>query len=149
MAIDQPQLQPRQRVAACGVARRGDAVLLARASVQSALPGSWFLPGGGVEFGEATAACVAREFLKETGLTARISQLLDVISDVTDLPSRGERLQAVQILCAVDVDGRHPVAESDGTTDRAAWVSMTEALVLPLMPFVRALLLERQAPLIE
>ena len=146
MAIDQPQLQPRQRVAACGVARRGDAVLLARASVQSALPGSWFLPGGGVEFGEATAACVAREFLKETGLTARISQLLDVISDVTDLPSRGERLQAVQILCAVDVDGRHPVAESDGTTDRAAWVSMTEALVLPLMPFVRALLLDAKRP---
>ncbi len=114
--------------------------------VQSALPGSWFLPGGGVEFGEAPAACVAREFLEETGLTVRVSHLLDVVSDVTDLPSRGERLQAVRILYAVDVDGRHPVAESDGTTDRVAWVSMTEALVLPLMPFVRALLLDAKRP---
>jgi len=149
VADDHPQLQPRQRVAAYGLARRGGAVLLARASAQSALPGSWFLPGGGVEFGEAPAACVAREFLEETGLTAHVSQLLDVVSDVTDLPSRGERLHAVRILYAVDVDGRHPVAESDGTTDRVAWVLMTEALALPLMPFVRALLLERQAPLIE
>ncbi len=45
---------------------------------------------------------MAREFLEETGLTAHVSQLLDVVSDVTDLPSRGERLQAIRILYAVD-----------------------------------------------
>ena len=80
---------------------------------------------------------------QETGLTAHVSRLLDVVSDVTDFPSRGELLQSVRILYAVEVDGRDPVAETDGSTDCVAWVSITEALALPLMPFVRALLLER------
>lgn len=135
---DLPQLQLRQRIAAYGLALRGDEVLLARSRT-----GNWFLPGGGVEFGETPAACVAREFLEETGLTAHVSRLLDVVSDVTDLPSRGEQLQSVRILYAVEVVGRDPVVETDGSTERVAWVSITEALTLPLMPFVRALLLER------
>ncbi|UPT66698.1 MAG: NUDIX domain-containing protein [Sphingobacteriales bacterium JAD_PAG50586_3] len=30
------------------------------------------LPGGGLEFGEGPAECIAREFMEETGLTVRV-----------------------------------------------------------------------------
>jgi ADP-ribose pyrophosphatase YjhB (NUDIX family) len=49
-------------------------------------PVQWNIPGGRLEFGESVRAAALREFTEETGLTAEITDLLDV-SEVI-LPER-------------------------------------------------------------
>jgi 8-oxo-dGTP diphosphatase len=36
----------------------------------------WSFPGGGIQFGETAADCVAREFLEETGLNVQVGEFL-------------------------------------------------------------------------
>ena len=80
---DRPQ---RQRIAAYGVLTDLSRVLLVRASPLSDVPETWWLPGGGVEFGEHPRDCVVREFAEETGLEVECDSLIDVVSDVADWP---------------------------------------------------------------
>ncbi len=136
-------LVQRQRVAAYGLALRDRLVLLARSSASSAWPGRWWLPGGGVDFGESPTECVIREFREETGLDVEVASLLDVASDVTHLPQRGERLHTLRIVYSVNVVGGDLTPEPDGTTDAVAWHRVDDALALELMPFVRGLLADR------
>ena len=130
----------RQRVAAYGLALREGRVLLARSSPLSASPGRWWLPGGGVEFGEHPTECLIREFREETGLNVQVTSLLDVDSDVVDLPERRERLHTFRIVYTVAVVDGTLTPEADGTTDAVAWHFLNDALGLQLMPFVRRLL---------
>jgi 8-oxo-dGTP diphosphatase len=51
-----------------GVLLQGSTVLLC----QNAKHGYWYLPGGHVEFGEAAAAALAREFQEECRLTVQV-----------------------------------------------------------------------------
>ena len=128
---------PRTRIAAYGLAASEDKVLLARASDRSALPGTWWLPGGGGEFGEPPADAVVREFVEETGLMVRVVQLLGVLSDVADRPDINERMHTVRIIYAVEVTAGELTPEVAGTTDAVAWVARSEAEELPLMSFFR------------
>ena len=135
-------LRERQRVAVYGLLRSERGVLLARSSNLSAVPGRWFLPGGGLDFGETPQAAVVREFQEEAGLTVEPTALRDVVAEVTDLPERGERLHTVRVVYDVNLLCGTLRPEADGTTDEVAWFGLPEALALPLMPFVRALLSE-------
>ena len=58
----------RQRLAAYALVLRGDEVLLTRNSVRGPRPGTWTLPGGGVDHGEPPGGAVVREVDEETGL---------------------------------------------------------------------------------
>lgn len=121
----------RQRVAAYALAVRGDRVLLARISARGAHPGSWTLPGGGVDHGEAPRAAVAREVAEESGLSCLVGALLDV-HDLhfagTAPDGRHEDFHGVHLVFAATVtdDAEPRVMETDGTTDAVAWVPLDD-----------------------
>lgn len=128
------------RAAAYALVRRDHAVLLVRTSASSDAPGQWWLPGGGLEFGEDPADAVLRELYEETGLHGRVTGLLTVLSDVRQRPGHDQRVHSLRICYAVEVVGGELSAEVDGTTDLPQWVDASHALDLPLAPFVRTLL---------
>jgi ADP-ribose pyrophosphatase YjhB (NUDIX family) len=129
-----------QRVAAYGVARRDGAVLLVRSSGCSDFPGSWSLPGGGVDHGEHPLDTVVREFEEETGLTVRVVGAPTLHSDVLDIRGGSVRQHSVRVVVDVAVTGGVLTDEHDGSTDAARWVPLTEVAHLPLMRFARAAL---------
>jgi 8-oxo-dGTP diphosphatase len=136
----------RQRVAAYGLARRDDEVLLVRASATSGVQGTWWLPGGGVRFGESPADCVVREFLEETGLRPRVRRVRDVVSDVTVMVEESVRLHSVRLIYEVEVDGGPHRPEVNGSTDDVRWVHHRDLENLNLIPWLRDLGLTTSTP---
>lgn len=134
-----PARTDRQRVAAYGVAQRGGEVLLVRASSTTGIPGTWWLPGGGVLFGETPEECLVREFLEETGLAVRRHRLLDVVSDVADLVREPVRLHSIRIIYDVEVDPGPVRVEAEGSTDDVRWVHGRDLRELSLTPWLERL----------
>ena len=134
-----PPKSQRQRVAAYGLARRADEVLLARASPDTGVAGTWWLPGGGLEFGESPRECLEREFLEETGLDVRVRGLLEVLSEVTDMVREPVRLHSVRIIYEVEVGPGSARPETDGSTDAVRWVRYADLQGLPLIPWLKDL----------
>ncbi|WP_027860529.1 NUDIX domain-containing protein [Marmoricola sp. URHB0036] len=120
----------RQRLAAYALVRRDDALLLTRHSARGPRPGTWTLPGGGLDHGEPPAVAVAREVLEETGLVATVGNLLGVHDEHftgTAPHGREEDFHGVHLVFAVDVSDEEPnVEDLDGTTDAVAWVPLAE-----------------------
>jgi ADP-ribose pyrophosphatase YjhB (NUDIX family) len=134
-----PALTERQRVAAYGVARRGDQVLLVRASSATGVPGTWWLPGGGLLFGESPAECLVREFMEETGQRPQVRHLLDVVSDVAVWARQSIRLHSVRLIYEVEVEPGPVRPEADGSTDAVRWVRTDDLGDMPLIPWLRML----------
>jgi 8-oxo-dGTP diphosphatase len=120
----------RQRLAAYALVRRDDAVLLTRHSARGPRPGTWTLPGGGLDHGEPPDVAVAREVVEETGLVATIDRLLGVHDEHftgTAPHGREEDFHGIHLVFAADVTGGEPrVQDVDGTTDAVAWVPLAE-----------------------
>lgn len=68
---------------------KGRSVLLIRRR-DAAHASHWSIPGGAQELGETTRAAAAREVHEETGITAEIGPLLDVIDYIDGDPARPE-----------------------------------------------------------
>jgi ADP-ribose pyrophosphatase YjhB (NUDIX family) len=125
-----------QRVAAYNVCVDGDdRLLLVRLSNITEAPGSWTLPGGGVEFGEHPEAAAIRELYEETGLVGNIVELLAV--DSMHRPVRtGEHVaeyHSIRIIYRTAVEAGEVVHELDNSTDRAAWCTRAELTTMPLV----------------
>ena len=134
-----------RRVGAYGFCRDDDGrVLLARGSATSEFPGTWTLPGGGVEQGEHPDDAVLREFAEETGFLVRVTALHRVTSDVVWLPS-GPLEHTDRVIYDVVVTGGTLRDEADGSTDRVAWATAADVASWPLLPWT-ARLLGREAP---
>ncbi len=125
-----------QRVAAYNVCVDAqDRLLLCRLSEITEAPGSWTLPGGGVEFGEHPEAAAIRELLEETGLTGHIDELLAV--DSMHRPVRNgnhtAEYHSIRIIYRTTVERGPVVHELDNSTDQAAWCSRDELATMPLV----------------
>ena len=128
-----------QRLAAYAVATRGDRLLLVRLSEQTAYPGSWTLPGGGVDFGEDPRDAVLRELHEETGLSGSVDALLGVHSAVREPSAEGpDVLHAVRIVYRVSVDAEGPLVVHDiaGSSDAAEWVGLDDVAARWTSPVV-------------
>lgn len=129
---------------AYGVALREQHILLVRASSRSNAPGVWWLPGGGIDFGESPVEAVIREVHEETGLTAHSPVLLDVASDVRTR-ANGETVHSIRIIYRVHILGDEPRHEQDGSTDFAQWTPLATLDDLDLADYARhAISLARQ-----
>lgn len=72
------------------VCLRGSEVLLIRRGTPPRL-GEWSIPGGRIGWGEAARAAAERELMEETGISAEIGPLIDVVDAVFDGPHDGRR----------------------------------------------------------
>jgi 8-oxo-dGTP diphosphatase len=130
----------RQRIAAYGLCVDPDGrLLLARAAPQLTLRGRWFLPGGGVDQGEAPADALRREIEEESGLIVEVGDLLDVVSDVRTLPDETS-LHTVRIIYRVNSWTGTLRAEEHGTTDAVQWCTKEELSTMPLAHYVEGVI---------
>jgi 8-oxo-dGTP diphosphatase len=130
-------MEQRQRVAAYGICVEDRRILLCRLSDRTESPGSWTLPGGGIDFGEHPADAVIREIEEETGLAGEVECLLAVDSFVVERQRAGDDVPAehhgLRIVYAVTITGGSLRNERDESTDRADWFTRDEAAALPLV----------------
>ena len=101
-----------------GVLIDQDRVALVRSSNPRHTPALWWLPGGGIDFGEAPEDTLVREIREETGLEVASPRLLGVTSDVRRRDN-GDRIHTVRIVFTVALAGGELRHEVHGTTDHA------------------------------
>jgi 8-oxo-dGTP pyrophosphatase MutT (NUDIX family) len=127
----------RQRVAVYGICEDGaGCILLVRAAAHLTVAGQWFLPGGGIDHGEDLVDALHREFAEETGLSIEVGDLVDVQSDLFDLPD-GASMHTVRIIYRIRSHRGVLRDEVGGSSDTARWVPLVDAGALPLRPYVR------------
>lgn len=120
-----------QRVAAYAYVERDGAVLLTRISPTGVGPGTWTLPGGGVDHGESPVETVRRELAEECGLEGEVGELLtvhDVHFTGTAPTGRNEDFHGIHLVYRATVpdDVAPRVVETGGTTDAVEWVPLEE-----------------------
>lgn len=103
----------------------------ADSDADSGSAGVWLLPGDRVRHGEHPAATVLRAMQAQTGRSAALLRVRDVIADVAP-PDAGAAVHHDRILFDATV--------SDGPTGRARWMTPDELAAVPLAPFVAAAL---------
>ena len=107
-------------------------MLLVRFSTRGYHTGSWSLPGGGIDHGEAPATALVREVREECGVTASVGELLVVHDEHFSGTAPSGRFEDyargwLLVFAASVADGAEPqVLEVDGTTDAVAWVPLAE-----------------------
>jgi ADP-ribose pyrophosphatase YjhB (NUDIX family) len=130
-------------VRAYGLLIRDGEVALVRSSNPNHQPPLWWLPGGGIDFGESPEQTLVREFHEETGLSVTRPVLFDVVSDVRKRDN-GDRIHTVRILYTVEWSAGELTHEIHGTTDHAAWFSLHDAEALNLADYARTALRDLQ-----
>ena len=120
-----------------GVLIDGERVALVRSSNPRHSPPLWWLPGGGIDFGEAPEDTLVREIREETGLEVTGPRLLGVTSDVRRRDN-GDRIHTVRILFTVELTGGELRHEVHGTTDHASWFPLADLETMNVADYARA-----------
>lgn len=126
----------RQRIGAYGVVLSDRGVLGTILSRVTGAPGTWALPGGGLDAGEEPTAGLLREVHEETGQQAIPGQLLTLQSDhwVGRAPNgRMEDYHALRIVYSAtcETPTRPRVHDLGGSTAGADWVPVQAWRRLP------------------
>lgn len=100
---------------------RGDEVLLIRRATAPRI-GEWSLPGGRLEKGEEPAVAALRELTEETGVTARLLGLIEIVDTIMGEP---EKLYLLHDYAAVWTGGE-PIPGDDA--DRAEFIPFEDAV---------------------
>lgn len=130
-------------VRAYGILIDNGRVALVRSSNPRHVPPLWWLPGGGIDFGEAPEDTLIREFREETGLDVANPQLIGVSSDVRRRDN-GDKIHTVRIIYSVDLAGGELQHEVHGTTDHAAWFNLDELDTTNIADYARAAIASAQ-----
>jgi len=112
---------PRLGASAC--VWRGDRVLI----VQRGKPpfsGIWSLPGGQVEPGETVKAAAARELFEETGVTAELTHLVDIVDAIRRDPAGAVSFHYAIACFAGTWQAGEPRAGDDALNAR--WAELSE-----------------------
>jgi 8-oxo-dGTP diphosphatase len=123
-------------VRAYGVLIHEHRIALVRSSNPRHQPPLWWLPGGGIKFGEAPEDTLLREFKEETGLQIHHPSLLGVTSDVRSRDN-GDQSHTVRIIFSVELAGGELRHEIHGTTDHAAWFDLDNLGALNVADYAR------------
>lgn len=129
---------------AYGILVHADRVILVRSSNPEHNPPLWWLPGGGIHFGESPEETLHREFIEETGLVVHQPNLLTVTAD-TRRRSNGDRIHTVRIIYTVELAGGELAHEVGGTSDRAVWFAPDDLTTLNVADYARQALALAQA----
>jgi 8-oxo-dGTP diphosphatase len=106
------------------VCLRGAEVLLIRRGKPPRV-GEWSLPGGRIEPGERVTDAALRELAEETGVTARITGLIDVVDGIFSEAG----LHYVLIDYAAEWVSGEPIAGDDALEARFVPLDQVEALI--------------------
>jgi 8-oxo-dGTP diphosphatase len=144
MAVDAAPPE-RQRVAAYALLTRDGEVLLTQMSSRTRIEGRWTLPGGGIDHGEDPRDALRREVYEETGLRVEPGRVVDVhATHFVGARADGlvENYHGIHIIFEADIDEgsldiEPHVVEEDGSTARACWMPVDEALRLDLLSAAR------------
>ncbi len=131
-------------VRAYGVLIDAGRIVLVRSSNPRHDPPLWWLPGGGIDFGESPESTLLREFREETGLVVRNPELLVVTSDMRRRDN-GDQIHTVRISYTVEHESGELTHELDGTTDRAGWFELGDLAALHLADYAHAAIAAAQA----
>ena len=110
--------------------------MLVRSSNPEHDPPLWWLPGGGIHFGETPEETLQREFIEETGLRVHRASLVTVSAD-TRRRSNGDRIHTVRIIYTVELLGGELTHEVGGTSDHAMWFAPAALAELNLADYAR------------
>lgn len=131
-------MERRQRVSAYGVIISDGMMLLARIAPGYPGAGSWTLPGGGLEWGEAPDEAMHRELYEETGLSGVVDRLLGINSIRIERNRNGRHIgfHALRIVYEVTAVGEPRVTEINGSVSEAGWLPLAEMPQLPTTELV-------------
>lgn len=121
---------------------KGDAVLLIRRGKPPA-DGAWSLPGGRQERGETVRATAAREVMEETGVSAEITDLIDVVDYIERTPTGDVAAQYTLVDFLGVWRAGAPVAGDDARDVR--WVPLADLDSLPLWSETRRVIVKGAA----
>ena len=113
---------PLRPVPAVGTACfRGDDVLLIQRGTKP-LAGDWSIPGGRLEFGELTGDAALRELHEETGVSARLIGLVDVVDAIFTSRRTAETSRHYLLFDYAAIwEAGEPIAGDDAA--HAEWIS--------------------------
>ncbi len=124
MADPPPRAGSRPELCVGAVACDADHLLLVRRGHGPAA-GTWSVPGGRVEAGEALAEAVVRELAEETGLEAVCDELVGWVERFGE----GHHFVILDFRVSI-LEGGDPVPGGDAA--EAAWVPLADVATLPL-----------------
>ncbi len=114
-----------------GVFVRKDGKFLMQRRKNAHGEGTWSLPGGHLEYGEAIEDCARREVMEELGVTIRDPRVTTLTNDVFE--TEGKHYITIFVVCDLDA-GEPRICEPDKSEqfDWFGWNDMPQPLFLPL-----------------